>query len=227
MNKKGKLIIIDGVDGSGKATQTEILYEKLKSLDKKVKKIDFPRYYDNFFGKLIGECLAGEHGDFLNLDAKIASVLYACDRFEAGKQIKEWLDKGYVVLSDRYVSSNYIHQAGKMGNKKERLKYLRWLEKMEYQVFETPRPDLIIYLDVPYEVSEKLAMKKTTKKRYLKGKKDVHESDKKHIETAIKSASDLLGLGAMQRVDCVRNGEILSKEEISRMVWGVLGREID
>ncbi len=87
--KKGKFIVLEGVDGSGKATQTKLLIERLKKEKIKVKSIDFPQYYNNFFGEFIGECLRGDYGDFINLDPKIVSVLYAADRFESNQKIKE------------------------------------------------------------------------------------------------------------------------------------------
>ncbi|MBD3300564.1 MAG: thymidylate kinase [Candidatus Moranbacteria bacterium] len=222
-NKAGKFVIIEGIDGSGKATQTEMLFDRLKKEGRKVKKIDFPRYYDNFFGKLIGECLKGEHGDFLTLDPYVTSVLYACDRFESSGEILKWIKQGYIVLSDRYVSSNFIHQGGKLKGKKERLKYLKWLEKMEYEVFKIPKPDLIIYLDVSLDIARKLAGNKTEKKQYLGGKKDVYEESASHLNNAKKSAEDLVKSGAVQRIDCVKNGKILSKKEIAQMIWEAVG----
>jgi len=112
-NMKGKFIVFDGNDGSGKQTQAKLLIERLEKEGHKIRIIDFPRYYDNFFGKFIGECLTGKYGDFIGIDPHIISVIYAADRFESSKEIKEWIDKGYIVLADRYVSANQIHQGGK------------------------------------------------------------------------------------------------------------------
>ena len=122
--KKGKLIVIDGTDGSGKATQVAKLKERLILEGVVVESLDFPRYYDNFFGKLVGECLAGKHGDFAALSPKIASVIYAADRFESAQQIRTWLDEGKTVVLDRYVSSNQIHQGGKIDNPDERYDFM-------------------------------------------------------------------------------------------------------
>ncbi|MEN9337767.1 MAG: hypothetical protein RIQ41_81 [Candidatus Parcubacteria bacterium] len=187
---KGKLIVIDGIDGSGKATQAALLAKRLKKEGYAVKTIDFPRYKDNFFGKLIGECLTGTYGDFVGLHARIASCLYAGDRFESSKQIRTWIEKGYVVITDRYVSSNQIHQGGKIENLKERKVFLSWLDQMEYKVFGIPKPDLVIYLDVPFEVSAMWLKNKTAqnKKSYLKGGKDTAEESMKYLQDSRDSA---------------------------------------
>src|SRR3990167_6836927 len=118
--KKGKLIVLDGTDGSGKATQTKILQARLKKEGYRVQTLDFPQYEKNFFGGLIGECLAGEHGDFVSIDPYIGSTLYAADRFESKDKIMRWLRAGCVVVLDRYVSSNQIHQGGKITDAKKR-----------------------------------------------------------------------------------------------------------
>jgi dTMP kinase len=123
--KKGKLIVIDGTDGSGKATQVALLEARLKKEGHTVKLVDFPEYYKNFFGKFIGHCLSEQYYNFINVHPKIASVLYAADRFESKVQIEGWLAKGYIVLANRYVSANQIHQGGKIANAKKRVAYLR------------------------------------------------------------------------------------------------------
>ena len=111
---KGKLIVIDGTDGSGKATQVASLAKHLKKDGHKVKVIDYPEYYKNFFGKFIGHCLSEQYYNFINIHPKIASVLYAADRWESKEETEKWLKKGYVILANRYVSANQIHQGGKI-----------------------------------------------------------------------------------------------------------------
>lgn len=176
---KGKLIVIDGLDGAGKATQSALLVERLKKEGKKVVTLDFPQYQNNFFGSFIGECLTGKHGDFLHLSPHIASVLYAGDRFEASIKIKKWLKEGKYVVLDRYVSANQIHQGGKIQDTKERKKFLTWLSTMEYEVFQIPRPDKVIFLDVTPEVTRAMLesqVNKKDKKSYLgKDAKDIVE----------------------------------------------------
>lgn len=227
--KKGKLIVIDGIDGSGKATQVKLLANKLKQKKVKLKTIDFPRYYDNFFGNLIGNYLSGIYGDFIKVDPRLASILYASDRFETSKQIKKWLDDGFVVIADRYVSANQIHQGGKIKDKKERAEFLKWLDTMEYKVFGIPRPDMVIYLDVPFEVSSAWLKKKITQrsKKYLKGKKDVAEDNLMHLKASRESA---LALGksnkAWTRVECCKGMVCLPPEGVHELVFKVVKKKL-
>lgn len=227
--KKGKLIVIDGIDGSGKATQVRLLAERLKQEKVKLKTIDFPRYYDNFFGKMIGEYLSGVYGDFIQVDPKLASVLYAADRFESSKEIKKWLESGYTVIVDRYVSANQIHQGGKINDKKERKEFLKWLDEMEYGVFQLPRPDLVIYLDVPFEVSSAWLKKKVAQrsKKYLKGRKDVAEDNLMHLKASRESA---LALGKANknwtRIECCKGMVCLPPEGVHEKVFQTIQNKL-
>lgn len=220
--KKGKLIVIDGIDGSGKATQVGLLAKRLRKEKIKLKTIDFPRYYDNFFGKLIGEYLSGKYGDFIKVAPRLASVLYAADRFESSKKIKKWIDRGFVVIADRYVSANQIHQGGKIKDKKERKEFLEWLDVMEHKIFRIPRPDLVIFLDVPFGVSKSWLQKKTAQrsKKYLKGRKDVAEDNLLHLKASRESA---LALGKTNknwvRIECCRGAVCMPPEGVHQKVW--------
>ena len=219
--KKGKLIVIDGTDGSGKATQAKVLVSRLRKSGKKVKTIDFPGYARNFFGKMIGECLVGDYGDWTKVDPHLASVIYAADRWESSKMVNNWLKKGFCVVADRYVSSNQIHQGGKVLQPKKRREFLEWLDKMEFEVFRIPRPDRIIYLDVPLDFSQRLIAKEGGKKKvYQKGKKDLHENNQKHLLDAKKSALKMVReRNNWTRIDCTKKGRLLSIEEIGELVW--------
>lgn len=225
--KKGKLIVIDGIDGSGKATQTRLLESKLKKDGYKVKVIDFPRYENNFFGKLIGQYLSGMYGDFIQMDPRVASILYAADRFESSKEIKKWLDQGYVVLSDRYVSANQIHQGGKIRSQKEREKFLAWLEKMEFSVFCIPKPDLVVYLDVPFEISQywlKQKVAKRKKQSYLKnGRRDVAEDNLIHLKDSRNSALSLAKTNKNWiKVSCCKGMFCLLPELVHEEVYKII-----
>jgi dTMP kinase len=223
--KKGKLIVIDGTDGSGKATQVKKLKERLVSEGISVESLDFPRYYDNFFGKLIGEGLAGELGDWTALHPKIASALYAADRYESSQQISDWLDNGKIVILDRYVSSNQIHQGGKINKEKERKEFMQWLDTMEHNVFKIPRPDVILYLNVPLEVTQKLLVKKGNQesKKYLDGRGDQHENNLEHLEAAKESGLKMIAENNnWKKIECSANGEILSIDEIHTKIYGLV-----
>ncbi|MCW1888569.1 MAG: deoxynucleoside kinase [Candidatus Moranbacteria bacterium] len=221
---KGKLIVIDGLDGAGKATQAALLVARLKKEGKKVVTLDFPQYQNNFFGAFIGECLASKHGDFLNLSPHIASVLYASDRFEASVKIKRWLKEGKYVVLDRYVSANQIHQGGKIKDIKERKKFLEWLSTMEYGVFQIPRPDKVIFLDVTPEVTRRMLenqVNKKDKKIYLgKDAKDVVEES---MEYMLASRVSALWIAKTEKnwtkISCIKGQEILPREVIAEKVY--------
>ncbi len=221
--KKGKLIVLDGADGSGKATQTKLLASRLKKEGYKVKSLDFPQYEKNFFGSLVGRCLAGEYGDFIAINPHIASTLYAADRFESKQVIEKWLKAGCVVVLDRYVSANQIHQGGKITDEKERQKFLEWLDTMEYKIYGIPRPDLVFYLDVPQEISDTLldaGKQGSSVNHAVKGKKDLAEQNKAHLQSARESALKIVKKGNnWKRIACAPKGEMLSREVIAEKVW--------
>lgn len=220
---RGKLIVFDGTDGSGKATQAKLLVARLKKEGRKARTFDFPQYENNFFGTFIGECLAGKHGDFIAVDPYIASVLFAVDRFESKALLLKWLKEGYTVVLDRYVSSNQIHQGGKILEEKARKKFLLWLDEMEFEVLGLPRPDAIIYLNVPLTVTLALLRSKNQKQKkvYLKGKqKDQAESNPKHLVASKESALKMVkNSNHWLQVDCVEKGVLLSREAIAKLVW--------
>lgn len=219
--KKGKLIVVDGIDGSGKATQVKLLVSRLKKEGKNVKTIDFPRYYRNMMGKLIGECLAGKHGDFVSLDPYITSVLFAADRFESSKETTSWLERGCFVIADRYTSANQIHQAGKIANAKKREVLLKWLERLEYGLFQIPRPDAIIYLDITVEKSQELSnCKSVSKKKYLKGRSDQYECNQEFLKDSRKSALDIVKKkNEWIKIDCLQDGKLMTKQQIGDIIW--------
>ena len=176
---KGKLIVIEGIDGSGKTTQAELLVARLKKEKISCETLRFPRYSDNLFGALIRECLDGKHGDFINIFPKVGSVLYACDRFETMSKIRKWLVEGKTVILDRYVSSNQIHQGGKITNEKKRALFLDWLGVMEFEKLGNIPPDLVLYLNMPHQVSRLLIENRT-------GVKDTADSNWKYLKNASK-----------------------------------------
>ncbi len=222
MAKRGKLIVIDGTDSSGKATQTEILIKHLKHDGLKVKVVDFPDYYSNFFGKFIGHCLSEQYYNFVKVHPKIASVLYAADRFESRDKIRKWLKKGDIVIANRYASANQIHQGGKIKSTKKKEDFLKWLAKMEYEVFKIPKPDIVFYLSVSIPIVLKLIRERNNngKRGYLGKKKDMHEKDVRFLKNSRKSA---LWLSKTQKgwikIDCVQNDKMKTRENIHKEIY--------
>jgi dTMP kinase len=221
--KKGKLIVIDGTDGSGKATQVDLLAKRLKKEGKIVKIVDFPEYYKNFFGAFIGHCLSEQYYKFLHVHPKIASVLYAADRWESSEEMRNWLKKGYIIIANRYVSANQIHQAGKIKSERKRNDFMKWLSQMEYEVFKIPRPDITIYLDLPIKIVLQLLKDRESskmKRAYLKKKKDVHEADVNFLINSRKSALKLIKeIPNFIKIECTGKGKILSREIIHEEVY--------
>ncbi|OGG64961.1 hypothetical protein A3J11_01900 [Candidatus Kaiserbacteria bacterium RIFCSPLOWO2_02_FULL_55_12] len=210
--KKGKLIVIDGSDGVGKATQTKLLVERLKKEKIPVATLDFPQYQKNFFGAFLKECLSGAYGNFIALDPHIASVLYAADRFESKKKIEDWLAQGKIVVLDRYVSANQMHQGGKIVNAKERKKFLAWLDTMEHKIFKLPRPDGILYLHLPTELSLKLINKR--------GKKDLAEKSIRYLDQSRKNALRLIqNTARWEKINCADAEGVLPRGKIHEIVY--------
>jgi dTMP kinase len=221
--KRGLFIVLDGIDGSGKATQTALLLERLEKAGYRAGTIDFPRYYDNFFGKLTGEYLTGSLGD---VDPRLASVLYALDRWESKGEIEQALEAGKIFVCNRYMSANMIHQGGRIKSARKRGELMGWLEEMEFGVFGIPQPDLVLYLDVLPEVGRRLVGRKDTR-AYAKGKKrDIHEKDRQHLidarNQALRLAREKKG---WKKIDCMRGKEIRTPDEVSELIWAeVAGR---
>jgi dTMP kinase len=201
------------------------LISSLIVLKKKVlrlRKYDFPRYYNNFFGEFIGQCLSDRSYNWLNIHPKIASVIYACDRFESSQEIKSLLEDGFMVIANRYVSSNQIHQGSKIKKQKDREEFMSWLDKMEHQVFKIPKPDVVFYLSLPIKLVLKMLKDRDNKEKrgYLKKKKDVHEESLDFLINSRKSAMKLLKeKNNFIKIDCSRGGSILSREENGEMIY--------
>ncbi|MBP6060922.1 MAG: deoxynucleoside kinase [Candidatus Pacebacteria bacterium] len=222
MNKRGKLIVIDGIDGSGKSTQINLLIRHLRKEGRRVKLIDFPEYYSNFFGKFIGHCLSEQYYNFVKVHPKIASVIYAADRFESKNKIEKWLKEGNIVIANRYASANQIHQGGKISNPKKREAFISWLADMEYGVFKIPKPDVVFYLNLPMTVVFRLIKERNKKsvRNYLGSKKDLVEKDKNYMENSHKSA---LWLSKTQKnwikIECMQGGELNTIENIHQEIY--------
>ena len=171
----GKLVVIEGSDGSGKATQTRKLYERLRDLEVKVRRVRFPNY-ESESSALIRMYLRGDFGGNAEaVNPYAAATFYAVDRFAGFGEWKDFYNDGGLVLSDRYVGSNMAYQAAKFKKKTERTKFLAWLDDLEYERFGLPRPDMTIFLDMPPAISAIL--------RKERGRdEDIHESDAEYMK---------------------------------------------
>ncbi len=209
----GKLIVIDGIDGSGKATQVELLKQKYISEGKEVETLDFPQYTQNFFGGMVRKYLDGAFGQPTTIDPHLASVLYAADRWESSEQIKQWLVDGKTVILDRYYTANLIHQSTKL-SADQLENYSQWLEKMEFDTFKIPRPDTIIFLHVDAQTSYDLIVSR--------GQGNDGHEQLDHLQKAEASCLYLAQKNNWDLIKCCKDGKILPREEIAEAIWNLV-----
>ncbi|WP_458901785.1 dTMP kinase [Cetobacterium somerae] len=217
--KKGKLIVIEGTDSSGKETQTAMLFEKLSKEIKKIRKISFPNYESPACAP-VKMYLAGEFGtDAEKVNPYPASTMYAIDRYASYKT--DWgnfYKDGGIIITDRYTTSNMVHQASKINNSKEKEIYLSWLEDLEYNKMEIPRPDLVIFLNMPTETAQKL-MAERKNKITGEDKKDIHEKNVEYLKKSHKNACEISKKYSWKEIECVENNRLKTIEEISNEVF--------
>ncbi len=211
-------IAIEGIDGVGKATQTKMLSDALMCDGKECLTLEFPAYNQNTYGKLLGECLAGKRGDFVHMDPRVASTLYMVDRFESSPSIRAALLEGKVVISDRFSGSNQIHQGGKLTDEAERIELLDWFDYAEHVILGNPRPDAVIYLNAPVDVSLELLTKKRAAKSgsVVDGESDQVEKDREYLDNSHTMAEWLAKrYDHWHLIDCTDgNGKMRSREDI-------------
>jgi dTMP kinase len=189
-HRKGKLVVIDGTDGSGKGTQTELLLKYLDEHKKKNKYIDFPRYYTSFHGRMVGRYLKGEFGSLQSASPYLTSLFYALDRLTARDEIIDWLEEGNTVVANRYTTSSMAFQTARVEKDKQE-EFVKWLYDMEYKEHKLPKEDVVLFLYVPVEISQKLLEQKN-KRDYMGGKqKDINEADAKYQKDVLKLYLDL------------------------------------
>lgn len=216
---KGKLIVLEGTDSSGKATQTKLLCERLKAEGRKIMQLDFPNYKSesSLFVKMY---LNGEFGeDAEKINPYIASTFYTLDRFATyKKEIEGFYRDGGLLVSDRYTTANMVHQASKIEDKNLRDKYLEWLCDFEFNIFKLPEPDMVIFLDLPTKFSNKLNENRANK---INGSntKDIHENNKRHLEKAYSNAKYVAKKYNWITVECTKDGNIRSKKDIQEEVY--------
>ena len=218
----GKLIVFEGTDGSGKATQTRLLCQALKQAGIAYQEIDFPRY-----GKpsaaMVQEYLDGNLGKKPgDVNAYAASMFYAMDRFASYKQ--DWgafYEEGGLIVADRYTTSNAVHQASKLPDE-ERNVYLDWLFDTEYRLLGLPKPDLVIYLDMPTEITEKMMRQR---EQSTGTHADIHEQDEAYLKRCRANAKEVVKTCGWTVIHCANGDEPRTPEDIHRQVMEIV-REV-
>lgn len=210
-------IVIDWIDGSGKWTQVKLIVEHLESIWKKVKTLDYPRY-DEQSSFMVRKYLNWEYGK--EVSAKLASIFYAIDRFDSSFDIRKDFESYDYIISNRYVSANMIHQAGKIEDQAEKKAFLDWEYDLEYNIFGIPKADKVIFLDVPPEVSQEL-LKTKENRDYIKNgtNLDLHEEDKNHLIKARGAAVSVCDMyDDWTRLNCTKDWKMMSIEDITKMI---------
>ena len=218
---KGKFIVIDGTDGSGKGTQTELLVKRLEAEGHAVAMADFPRYGERS-AVLVEDYLNGKFGSAQEVGPYRASIFYACDRYAASFEIKKWLEEGKIVISNRYVSANMGHQSGKIKEIPEVDKFLTWLENLEYGIFEIPKPDATILLYMPVEIGQQLVDKKGDRDYVGGTKRDIHEADLGHLTDAASAYLYVAKKYSWPTIQCAPDGELRTREDIAEELWNLV-----
>lgn len=222
---KGKLIVIEAGDGSGKATQTKLLFDHLSADNLKVEQVAFPDYQSDS-SALIKMYLNGEFGSDPNdVNPYVASTFYAVDRYASYKKVwGDFYQSGGIILADRYTTSNMVHQAAKIIDTHEREEYLKWLWDLEFVKFKLPIPDCVIFLDVHPKFSQLLISNRSTK--FGDGEKDIHERNYEYLLHSYNNASQIRVSLGWEIVNCVYDGQLRKIEDIHREIYGIVMKVI-
>lgn len=212
---KGTLIVLEGIDGSGKETQASLLEKKLKEKGREVMHISFPDY-ESPSSALVKMYLKGDFGkNPEDVNPYAASLFYAVDRFASYRmKWKDFYQKGGIIIADRYTTSNMVHQMTKYEDKKARKDFLSWLEKTEYEELELPVPDLVILLDIPLRVSENLVKERARQG----GSMDIHEQHLDYLRKCHDAYQELVSLYGWKRIPCTEEGKLRTIEDIGKDV---------
>jgi len=224
--RKGKLIVIDGGNGSGKTTQTQLLITYFKNLKIPVKLFDFPQYYSSFHGKTIAKFLRGEFGTLDQVSPYLASLAFAVDRASVKREMNDLLVKGSYIVTNRYATSNLAHQAAKFTDRSKQKEFISWIYDLEYKVHKIPKENIVIYLYVPVNFGKKLTAKKG-ERAYLKGQsEDIEEKDHNYRVATEKMYLKLTKqYKHWYKIDCVENNTLLSPNMIHQRIVSTLQKE--
>lgn len=204
---KGSLIIIEGIDGSGKTTQIDLLKKYLDGKNIAYEAISFPRYGENLYGKLVRRYLSGEFGSIDKVNPYLVSLAYAGDRLLAKPLIEAWLNEGKIVIANRYVSSSIAHLGANLPEG-TREGFMRWVDELEYKTNKLPKENLTILLNVDPHIGQK---------NVQGGEADIHEDNLPHLEEAAKIYLELSKSEQNWKViNCMEDGRMRSQEEIHK-----------
>lgn len=212
-------IVIEGLDGAGKSTQVQRIQHYLTNKGLQWEYIHFPRFTTPYYGEMIARFLRGELGSIESVDPYIVAMLYAGDRLDAADQIRKWLQQGRVVIIDRYVLSNIAYQCAKLDSDKK-LTLKQWILGLEYDHNRIPKPDLTLFLDVPFQFT----MRSLTQARqgddrnYLNGKQDIHEASLE-LQCAVRQMYISHCEPSYKIIDCgTTQGEMATADQISERI---------
>lgn len=216
---KGKLFVVEGLDGSGKQTQSELVTERLKDEGYNVIRASYPNYKSES-SALVKMYLNGDFGENADdIDPKVASAFYAVDRYATyKKEYEDFFLRGGIIIADRYVTSNMVHQGCKIKDIGKKEEYLDWLVDFEYNIFKIPRPDRVFFLDINPEVSKEL-IKDRDNKFTNESKKDIHESNYEYLLSAYENVNFLVDKYGFERIECVKGNSLKSIEEINDILY--------
>jgi len=213
-----KFLVIEGIDGSGKSTQIGLLRKHLELKKISYRYLHFPRTDSPFFGELISMFLRGDLGELHTVNPYLVALIYAGDRHDAKDIINGWIKEGHLVVVDRYVSSNIAFQCAKIKNSNDQVKLKNWILNLEFEYYRIPRPDVELFLDVPFSFTEKKLKfeRKGEDRRYLNGQNDIHEQNLEFQKDVRKIYLELKEeIPGFCRIDCSNNKNgILAPEEI-------------
>ena len=217
------LIDFEGIDGAGKGTQTQALVARLTGAGVSARLISFPRYEGTLFGRAVGEFLNGRFGALDQVDPFLVSLLFAGDRFESRQFLIETMQSNEIVVLDRYVPSNVAHQASKLDGD-ARSELAKRILDIEHRIFAMPRPDLVVWLDLPVQVAQTLIAQKGAR-GYTERKADIQEADGRYLERVRAVYSGLaINEPGWQRIDCCQGERLRSIDEIAEEIWQVVSQ---
>jgi len=218
----GKLLVIEGGDGSGKTTQVSLLHDFFKKQHIPVRIVDFPQYYTSFHGNTVARFLRGEFGNIDQVSPYLASLSYALDRASIKKEMTDFLKKGGYLIANRYATSSMAHQAARFHDTKKQSEFLKWIYELEYKVHKIPKEDLVIYLYVPWKIAKQLTEKKGYQAYMKNKKKDISEKDDHRMASEKMYLKLADSFPHWITINCIENKSIMPVDKIHQKIIEIL-----